>query len=95
MFAYIEVIQNNSSVSYGYSNFSFSGNLLSIKPLKGMKQSGQIDIFVDQITKVSEDTYYSWNRIKFDYRDSHFVFLYSGFGEFDYLKEHLITEIMA
>lgn len=95
MFAYIEVIKNNVSVSYGYSNFSFSNGVLSIKPLQGMKHSIAERIPIDEITNIAEDTYYGWNRIKFNYDNTQFVFLYSGFGEFDYLKENLMATILA
>lgn len=95
MFAYIEIIQNNSSVSYGYSNFSFKDGVLTIKPLKGMDRSSTQKIDVAKITDIKEDTYYSWNRIQFNYGNDQYAFLYSGFGEYDYLKKNLMTEIMA
>lgn len=95
MFAYIQVIKNNSSISYGYSNFSISNGILSIKQLQGMKHSTTERISIDKITNIKEDSYYGWNRIKFDYNDAQFVFLYSGFGEFDYLKESLMATILA
>lgn len=95
MFAYIEIIKNNSSVSYGYSNFSFENGTLSIKPLKGMLHSKQENLDVSKITDIEEGTYYSWNRIQFRYNGDQYSFLYSGFGEYDYLKKNLMSEIMA
>ncbi|KRN99050.1 hypothetical protein [Companilactobacillus kimchiensis] len=95
MFAYIEIIKGNESVSYGYSNFSFSNGILTIKPLDGMLHSSTEKIEVSKIANIKESMYYSWNRIQFDYNNNQYAFLYSGFGEYDYLKKNLMTEIMA
>ncbi len=95
MFAYIEVINNNSSVSYGYSNFYFSDGTLTIKPVKGLLRSSTKKIDISKITNVQDGMYYSWNRIQFDYENDRYAFIYSGFGEYDYLKRNLMSEIMA
>ncbi|MQS75188.1 hypothetical protein [Companilactobacillus halodurans] len=95
MFAYIQIIDSQNKVSYGYVNFAFSNDVLSITTLKGMKHSPVIKIPISQISDISEDNYYSWNRIKFTYNKEQYSFIYSGFGEFDYLKEHLMQSILA
>lgn len=95
MFAYIEIIDSEEKVSYGYSNFSFSNGVLSIRPIKGMLGTSTQNIPIKEITDIKEDTYYGWNRISFKFANKTYSFLYSGYGEFDYLKEHLMAEIMA
>jgi len=95
MFAYVEIIDSEEKVSYGYSNFSFSKGVLSIRPIKGMLGTSTQNIPIKEITNIKEDTYYGWNRISFNFANKTYSFLYSGYGEFDYLKEHLMAEIMA
>ena len=95
MFAYIEILTNNQSTKFGYSNFSFSKSTLTIKPLKGATGNQSIHIPISEITNIEEDNYFGWNQVKFDFEETQFIFLYSGYGEYDYLKENLMTAIMA
>lgn len=89
MFAYIQIIDQKSGVSYGYVSFKFSNHNLYISSLKGVVNIDKITVPVSEIKDVAEDTYYGWNRIKFNYNGKRFIFLYSGYGEFDYLKENM------
>lgn len=95
MFAYIQIIQKDSSVSYGYVSFKISKDTLSISSLKGLINTDQINIPINQISDIKEDNYYGWNRIKFNYNNTQYIFLYSGYGEFDYLKETMLEVSMA
>ncbi|WP_143442718.1 hypothetical protein [Companilactobacillus kimchii] len=95
MFAYIEIINNQSKSEFSYVNFEIKDNLLSIKPLKGILPADKIKIPLDQITDINSDDYYGWDKIEFIFNHQKYIFLYSGYGEYDYLKEHLISAIMA
>ncbi|CAJ2236893.1 hypothetical protein [Companilactobacillus paralimentarius] len=95
MFAYIEIINNQSKSDFSYVNFEIKDNLLSIKPLKGILPATKIRISLDQITDVHSSDYYGWDKIEFNFNRQKYIFLYSGYGEYDYLKEHLMSAIMA
>lgn len=93
MFAYIQIINQKSGINYGYVSFKFSNNNLYISALKGIVNTDKITIPISEITDIDEDTYYGWNRIKFNYNGKRFIFLYSGYSEFDYLRENMMETI--
>ncbi|MFC6175657.1 hypothetical protein ACFQAV_02350 [Companilactobacillus huachuanensis] len=90
MFAYIQVIDQKLGISYGYVSFKFSNHNLYISSLKGVVNIDKITVPVSEIKNITEDSYYGWNRIKFNYNGKRFIFLYSGYGEFDYLKDNML-----
>ncbi|WP_057880819.1 hypothetical protein [Companilactobacillus kimchiensis] len=89
MFAYIQIIDNKSAVSYGYTSFSFSNCHLSIAKLEGMINSTMIEIPISQIADPKRDTYYRWNRIQFNYNNKHYIFLYTTTRESEYFQKNL------
>jgi hypothetical protein len=93
MFAYVQIINQNSGIKYGYVQFKFSKGMLKLSALQGLSKSDAIAIPIAEVTAVKEDNYYGWNRIKFNYKDIQFVFLYSGYGEFDYLRENILEAV--
>jgi len=95
MFSYIEIINNKSEAVFNYVNFEITKNILSIKPVKGLLSATTIKIPLKEITDIHDGNYYGWNRIQFTYNDKKYIFIYSGYGEFDYLKENLLASIMA
>jgi len=89
MFAYVQ-ITDESAVSYGYTSFTFDHQSLVIAALKGMTNSVPTDIPIIKIISLQQDTYYHWNRIQFNYNNKHYIFLYTGLKEFNYLQRSLV-----
>lgn len=95
MFAYIKIINDEMKSTYSYVNFEISKDSLSIRPLKGALPSSLTKIQISQITDIQESDYLGWKQISFNYNDEKYVFVYSGYGGNDYLREHLLTLINA
>ncbi|WP_119325854.1 hypothetical protein [Companilactobacillus musae] len=95
MFAYVQIINQNTGIKYGYVQFKFTKGMLKISALKGLTKSDAISIPITEISTIQEDNYYGWNRIKFNYKDIQYIFLYSGYGEFDYLRENISEPVIA
>lgn len=93
MFTYIEIINSQSKSTFSFVNFEIINNTLTIKPLKGMRMASALKIPISQITNIHEDIYYGSQRIQFEYNHQKYIFIYSGYGEFDYLKENLKTAV--
>lgn len=95
MFAYVEMINNKMESTYSYVEFEISKGKLSIKPLKGMLPSHFTNIPISEIEDIRENGYYGWNRISFDFEDEKYIFVYSGYGGNDYLREHLLSVLSS
>lgn len=94
MFAYIKVFDDTNS-TYGYVSFSFSKHDLLIKRLRGSLATPEITIPIEQIKIVNEDFYNGWNRIHFNYNGTHYLFIYSAYGEYNYFKQHMFPVEMV
>lgn len=94
MFAYVQIFDGKDNVSHGYVDLSFAKNVLSISGLKGNLRKRVIEIPADQISGIESGKYQSWNRMSFMYQGLKYVFVYSGYGGYNYLEEHLMTEMM-
>jgi len=94
MFAYVQ-ITDKSAVSYGYTSFTFDHHSLMIAALKGMTNAVPSEIPIIKIIDLKQDNYYRWNRIQFNYNNKHYIFLYTGCKEFDYLQTNLVRLAMV
>ncbi|WP_148299175.1 hypothetical protein [Companilactobacillus paralimentarius] len=94
MFAYVQIFNGKNNVSYGYVDLSFSKNVLSVSALKGNLREHNIKIPASEISDISSGKYQSWNQMSFMYQGLKYVFIYSGYGGYNYLEDHLMTEMI-
>ncbi|WP_125770813.1 hypothetical protein [Companilactobacillus furfuricola] len=90
MFTYVQIIRANDETFSGYAAFEFGNGILSLAFMTGLSKTVRVKIPLDEISHLSEDPDIQ-NQIEFDYDDKHFVFLNSGFGVSNFLKENLIA----
>lgn len=93
MFAYIKIFDAQNSTAY--VSFSFSKQNLLVKKLRGNMTAEQLTIPINQIQITNEDFYNGWNRIHFNYKGVHYLFIYSAYGEYNYFKQHMFPVEMA
>ncbi|WP_010623993.1 hypothetical protein [Companilactobacillus versmoldensis] len=89
MFAYVQIINAEKKRFNGFASFEFINGSLTLAFMRGFKKTLRISIPINEVTNLSENTEFG-SRISFDYDNSHFVFLDSGFGESQFLKENII-----
>lgn len=94
MFAYVQIFNGKNNVSYGYVDLSFSKNVLSVSALKGNLREHNIKIPASEISDISSGKYQSWNQMSFMYQGLKYVFIYSSYGGYNYLEDHLMTEMI-
>jgi ABC-type phosphate transport system substrate-binding protein len=90
MFAYIKIFDSQNKVSQGYFNFSFVNSKLVITHIKG-DQKPLYQIPTSEITDIFDGKYKGWNKMQFKCHQMTFIFVYSGYGGADYMKEHLVS----
>lgn len=96
MFEYVQVIAPQSKVTVGYVNYSLNNNELLVKvlDLKNLTSKQIYRLPLKEISDISKKEYQGWKRIEFTYQGLKFVFIYSGFGEYDYFKRDALFQLV-
>lgn len=92
MFSYVQIFVNNINKFNGFGAFQIKDGVLSISFMTGLNKTVREKIPLDKVKNLSENNDLG-GKITFDFDDKHFVFLNSGFGESQYLKESILTEL--
>ncbi|WP_125707598.1 hypothetical protein [Companilactobacillus zhongbaensis] len=90
MFTYVQIFRPNEETFNGYAAFEFGEGILSLAFMTGLSKTVRVKIPLAEISNLSEDPDIK-NQIEFDYDGKHFVFLNSGYGVSNFLKENLIA----
>jgi len=94
MFAYVQIFKGKNNVSYGYVDLSFTKDALVISTLKGDLHHS-IRVPIKEMTDIVTDKYEGWNQVKFTCNDLKYSITYSGYGGYDYVKNHLMADLLA
>ncbi|AUI71904.1 hypothetical protein COSHB9_17180 [Companilactobacillus alimentarius] len=94
MFEYLEVIDNTDH-EVSYVNYTFADNklLISTFDLRSRREVGYYEVSLDQIRDVEISIYQGWHKLKFTYNQKVFIFNYSGFGEYNYFPNKLLSKV--
>lgn len=96
MFEYVQVIEPQNKVTVGYVNYSLNDNELLVKvlDLKSLTRKQIYHLPLKEISDASKKEYQGWKKIEFTHRKLKFIFIWSGFGEYDYFKRDTLSLIV-
>lgn len=96
MFEYVQVIAPQNKVTVGYVDYSLNDDELLVKvlDLKNLTNKQTYHLSLKEISDVSKEEYQGWKKIEFIHRGLKFVFIWSGFGEYDYFKRDALSRIV-
>lgn len=90
MFSYIEIIGNDLQHPFmGFVDYEFKHNVFSMTLVRGMRRLSHIIIPLSEVTDIKVERIYGADRISFTCDSKEYVFINTGFGENDYLIDHV------
>ncbi|MCH4008531.1 hypothetical protein [Companilactobacillus sp.] len=92
MFAYIQIIDENNKTFNGYAAFEFIDGILTLSFMTGLRRTVRVKIPISEVEHLTENQDFG-SRISFDYDQKHYIFLDSGYGESQFLKENFLETI--
>ncbi|MFC6175659.1 hypothetical protein ACFQAV_02360 [Companilactobacillus huachuanensis] len=95
MYTYIQIIDKDSKVFKGYVFYNIENEQLSMTIVRGMKALHRINIPFSKIVDLQINKFYGEDRISFIYQGKKYSFLYTGYGEEQYLEQHLLKTMKA
>lgn len=96
MFEYVQVIESKKATAVGYVDYTLNNNQLLVKVLnlKDLTNKQIYSLSLKEISDISKKEYQGWKKIEFTYHELKFIFIYSGFGEYDYFKRDALSQIV-
>jgi len=93
MFTYIQIIGRDTDTFKGYVDYEFNKDTLSMTLVRGMRKLHRIMIPFSEITDLTIDKFYGENRVNFIYEGKKYSFVNSGYGESQYLEQHILKAL--
>lgn len=95
MFTYIQITDRDSETFKGYIDYEFDKDRLSMTLVRGMKKLHRINIPFSEITDLNIDKFYGEDRINFVYNAKKYSLINTGYGESQYLMNHILKAVEA
>lgn len=97
MFEYVQVMAPQNKVTVGYVDYFLNDNELLVKvlDLKKLTNKQTYHLPLKEISDISKKEYQGWKKIEFTHQKVKFVFIYSGFGEYDYFKRDALFQLVG
>ncbi|GEO64215.1 hypothetical protein [Companilactobacillus nantensis] len=95
MYTYIQIIDAGGKAFKGYVVYEIKDGILSMTLVRGMKALHHIDIPFSKMIDLKIDQFYGEDRISFIYQAKKYSFIYTGYGEEQYLEHHLLKAVNA